>query len=67
MKLFLNRLQVLSKRSLINPAMYVMAAVIIIMALLVIFVPEKETSVYIPVAILNEDNSDVTEDIVDEL
>lgn len=67
MKLFLNRLQVLSKRSLINPAMYVMAAVIIIMALLVIFVPEKETSVYIPVAILNEDSSDVTEDIVDEL
>ena len=67
MKLFFNRLQVLSKRSLINPAMYVMAAVIIIMALLVIFVPEKETSVYIPVAILNEDNSDVTEDIVDEL
>lgn len=67
MKLFLNRLQVLGKRSLINPAMYVMAAVIIIMALLVIFVPEKETSVYIPVAILNEDDSDMTEEIVDEL
>lgn len=67
MKLFFNRLQVLGKRSLINPAMYVMAAVIIIMALLVIFVPEKETSAYIPVAILNEDSSDETEDIVDEL
>jgi hypothetical protein len=67
MKLFLNRLQVLSKRSLINPAMYVMAGAIIILALLVIFVPEKETSAYIPVAILNEDNSDETEEIVEEL
>ena len=67
MKLFLNRLQVLSKRSLINPAMYVMAGLILLMALLVIFVPEKETSAYIPVAILNEDNSDETEKIVDEL
>ena len=67
MKLFLNRLQVLSKRSFINPAMYIMAGVIILMALLVIFVPEKETSVYIPVALLNEDSSEETEDIIDEL
>lgn len=67
MKLFLNRLSVLAKRSLINPAMYVMCGVLLIMALLVIFVPEKETSVYIPVAILNEDNSSDTEDIVDKL
>ena len=67
MKLFLNRLQVLSKRSLINPAMYVMAGIIVLLALLVIFVPEKETSAYIPVAILNEDNSPETEAIVDEL
>ena len=67
MKLFLNRLSVLAKRSLINPAMYVMSGAIIILALLVIFVPEKDTSVYIPVAILNEDDSEDTEDIVDEL
>ena len=67
MRLFLNRFSVLAKRSLINPAMYVMCAVIIIMALLVIFVPEKETSVYIPVAILNEDNSEDSEKIVDSL
>lgn len=67
MKLFLNRLSVLSKRSLINPAMYVMGGVILLMALLVIFVPEKETSVYIPVAVLNEDNSEETEDIISEL
>ena len=53
MKLFLNRLFVLSKRSLINPAMYVMSFILIVLALLVIFVPEKETSVYIPVALLN--------------
>ena len=44
-----------------------MAGAIIILALLVIFVPEKETSAYIPVAILNEDNSDETEEIVEEL
>ena len=67
MKLFLNRLSVLAKRSLINPAMYVMSGVIVIMALLVIFVPAKETSIYIPVAVLNEDDSEDTEAIVDEL
>ena len=67
MKLFLNRLSVLTKRSLINPAMYVMSGAIIILALLVIFVPEKDTSVYIPVAVLNEDSSDDTEEIVDDL
>ena len=57
MRLFMNRLSVLAKRSLINPAMYVMSGVIILMALLAIFVPEKETSVYIPVALLNNDDS----------
>ena len=67
MRLFLNRLSVLAKRSLINPAMYVMSGAIIILALLVIFVPEKDTSVYIPVAVLNEDTSDDTEEIVDDL
>ena len=67
MKLFLNRLSVLAKRSLINPAMYVMSGVIIIMALLVILVPAKETSIYIPVAVLNEDSSEDTEAIIEEL
>ena len=46
MKLFLNRLSVLSKRSLINPAMYVMSGVILLMALLVIFVPERDFGLY---------------------
>jgi hypothetical protein len=67
MKLFFNRLFVLSKRSLINPAMYVMSFILIVLALLVIFVPEKETSVYIPVAVLNKDDSEDTEEIVDKL
>ncbi|MBR3278653.1 MAG: ABC transporter permease [Lachnospiraceae bacterium] len=67
MRLFFNRLAVLTKRSFINPAMYVMAGVILLMTLLVILVPEKETSVYIPVALLNKDNSPETEEIVDSL
>ena len=67
MRLFMNRLSVLAKRSLINPAMYVMSGVIILMALLAIFVPEKETSVYIPVALLNNDDSEATKEIVDGL
>ncbi len=67
MRLFLNRLYVLSKRCLINPAMYVMFAAITVMALLVIFVPEKETAVSVPVAIVNEDNSPETRAIVDKL
>jgi len=67
MKLFLNRLRVLSKRSLINPAMYVMAGVILLLALLVVFVPEKETTANIPVALLNNDDSDRTEAIIESL
>ena len=67
MRLFLNRLYVLAKRCLINPAMYVMFAAIAVMALLVIFVPEKETAVSVPVAIINEDDSPETRAIVDEL
>ena len=67
MRLFLNRLSVLTKRSLINPAMYVMIGVMIIMALLVVFIPEKESSIYIPIALINEDNSDETEEIVARL
>ncbi|MBR3340700.1 MAG: ABC transporter permease [Clostridiales bacterium] len=67
MRLFLNRLSVLTKRSFINPAMYVMFGVIIIMAALVIFVPEKETSIYIPIALINQDDSKETDEIVDSL
>ncbi|MCQ2473587.1 MAG: ABC transporter permease [Saccharofermentans sp.] len=67
MRLFLNRLSVLAKRSLINPAMYVMSAVLVIMALLVILVPPKETSIYIPVAILNSDDASDTREVVDSL
>ena len=67
MRLFLNRLSVLTKRSLINPAMYVMFGVLVIMALLVIFVPEKESSIYIPVALINKDNSRETDQIVEDL
>lgn len=67
MRLFFNRLSVLAKRSLINPAMYIMSGIILFLALLVIFVPEKETSIYIPVALLNEDDSEDTEKIVDTL
>ena len=44
-----------------------MFAVIRSWPFLVIFVPEKDTSVYIPVAVLNNDNSDETEEIVDHL
>lgn len=67
MRLFLNRLAVLAKRSFINPAMYVMFGVIIVMALLVILVPEKETSVYVPVALINEDTSPESEAVVEKL
>ncbi|MBR1797477.1 MAG: ABC transporter permease [Clostridiales bacterium] len=67
MKLFLNRLYVCAKRSLKNPYVYGMAAIIIILAFLSAFMPAKESSAYIPVAILNLDDSEETSKAVDEL
>ena len=67
MKLFMNRLIVNIKRCLLSPFMYVMAAVLITLALFCILIPESEKSVYLPVAILNNDDNEKTEEIVEEL
>ena len=67
MKLFMNRLIVVIKRCALSPFMYVMASVLIILSMLAILIPESEKSVYLPVAILNKDDNEKTEEIVDSL
>ena len=67
MRLFMNRLIVNIKRCMLSPFMYVMAAVLITLALFCILIPESEKSVYLPVAILNNDDNEKTEEIVEEL
>ena len=67
MRLFMNRLMVNIKRCMLSPFMYVMAAVLITLALFCILIPESEKSVYLPVAILNNDDNEKTEEIVEEL
>ncbi len=67
MKLFMNRLIVVIKRCALSPFMYVMASVLIILSMLAILIPESEKSVYLPVAILNNDDNEKTEEIVDSL
>ena len=67
MKLFINRLIVNIKRCMLSPFMYVMAAALIVLALLSIFIPESEKSAYLPIAVLNNDENEQTAEVVDSL
>lgn len=67
MKLFINRLLISAKRCFINPYIYAMAAILIALAVLCVVIPDHQASAYIPVAILNMDDSEQTETAVDEL
>jgi len=67
MRLFLNRLHVLFKRVLKNPIMYFMTAVLLVLSVLSVVMPEEKSSSYIPVAILNKDESDESSDVVKDL
>lgn len=53
-----NRILVMIKRSLINPYIYVMALILMSLAIASVVIPESKASAYIPVAILNLDESD---------
>lgn len=67
MKLFLNRLLVSFKRSLISPYVYILASVLIALALVSALMPEKKSSAYIPIAILNLDESVVSSMMIEDL
>ncbi len=67
MRIFLNRLYLCFKRSFKNPYIYVMAAVLIIMASVYAAVPAKESSAYIPVGIVDLDGTDRSAEIIDSL
>ncbi len=67
MKLMLNRLKVATKRSLLSPLMYVMVIMTVFLMLLQLFIPEKQKSAYIPIAILNYDESPETIEAIEEL
>lgn len=62
-----NRLLVMIKRSLLSPYIYVMAFILLSLSIVSVIIPENKASAYIPVAILNLDDSDETEQVVDDL
>ena len=67
MKIILNRLYVSAKRSFKNPYVYFMAAIILLLGIVAFVMPPKEASAYIPVAVLNNDDSPRTADALEEL
>ena len=67
MKIILNRLYVSAKRSFKNPYVYFMAAILLILGIVSFVMPPKESSAYIPVAILNLDDSPRTKEAVEDL
>ncbi len=62
-----NRLFVMIKRSLLSPYIYVMAFILLSMSIVSIIIPDSKASAYIPVAVLNLDESDETAQVVDNL
>lgn len=67
MKIFFNRLRLSMKRSFMNPYIYGMAVILIALALVMVFMPANESSAYIPVAILNLDDSEDTAQAVEDI
>ena len=67
MKIFLNRLLLSAKRSFLNPYIYGMAFILIALAVVSVAMPANKSSAYIPVAILNLDDSEDTEAAVEAL
>lgn len=67
MKLFINRLLLSAKRSFLNPYIYGMAVILITLAVVAAVIPANKSSAYIPVAILNLDDSEETASAVEEL
>ena len=67
MKIFLNRLLLSAKRSFLNPYIYGMAFILIALAVVSVAMPANKSSAYIPVAILNLDDSEDTAAAVEAL
>ena len=67
MRLFFNRLYLSSKRSFMNPYIYGMAFILIALAVVSVAMPSHKSSAYIPVAVLNLDDNEDTEEAVEEL
>ncbi|MCQ2516526.1 MAG: ABC transporter permease [Saccharofermentans sp.] len=55
------------KRSLFNPYIYVMAVILLALSIVSIIIPDNKASAYIPVALLNLDESEETITVVDNL
>ena len=67
MKLFINRLLLSAKRGFLNPYIYGMAAILITLAIVSVAMPPNKSSAYIPVAILNLDDSEDTAQAVEDI
>ena len=58
MKLFMNRLYIMLKRTLMQPLYIAMLVTIIGMSIIYVNIPEKSKTLYVPAAICNHDTSD---------
>lgn len=67
MKLFINRLSIMTKRTLKQPLYISMLLILVLLTIIYIKVPDKEKSVYIPVAILNYDKNENADQMISEL
>ena len=57
MKLFMNRLYVMLKRTIIQPLYIVMLITLVVLSIIYVNIPDREKTIYVPAAILNEDTS----------
>ena len=67
MKLFFNRFFILLKRSIKQPVNIAMLAVLLVLAIIYRQVPASEKTLYVPVALLSEDDSPLMQKTVEDL
>ncbi|MCR5148122.1 MAG: ABC transporter permease [Eubacterium sp.] len=67
MKLFLNRLYVMLKRTIIQPLYIVMLIMLIALSCVYMNIPDREKTIYVPAAIYNLDHSDSGNEFEEEL
>ncbi|MBR0515269.1 MAG: ABC transporter permease [Eubacterium sp.] len=67
MKLFMNRLYVMLKRTIIQPLYIVMLITLVVLSIIYVNIPDREKTIYVPAAILNEDTSSSSTEFEEEL
>ncbi len=67
MRLLINRLYVMLKRTMIQPLYIVMLATLITLSVVYVNIPSKEKSLYIPAVIYNMDDSELSKEFNEEI